>query len=390
MDFSLSQEQHEMKKLVQDYMKSDHVLAWIVQAAQTKEYPHAFMGDVATYGFLGMNISEEYAGMNMSFVDALLVFEEFAYASIPFSLNILVQNSLAAFAIQEFGNDDQKKNYLPRMATGELLGCFANTEPSAGSDAKNINLAARKTKNGWMLNGEKHFCTSASEAGIAIIFARTSLRKTGHPGITAFLITLGKNAPAGLTVKKQTKNAQHGSTLCTLLFENVACANESVLYNVEQGWNVCDRTFLHSRLWIAMQGVGAGRRALDETLRYVNQRRTFGKAIIDHQYISFELAKIDVLIHAARLLTLQAAHQEMINAAHPHLAAMASRAKYLGTEVAETAAQHYYRFSGGLAITHEWSAAQHLLDSFVLPIYEGPNEIQLQIIANHLKRSFQQ
>ena len=387
MDFTISEEQREMKYLVWDYMKSDQALAWIAEAKQTKEYPHAFMRDAAAYGFLGMNISDKYVGANMNYIDSLLAFEEFAYASIPFSLNILVQNSLAGFAIHEFGDDEQKARYLPRMAAGKLLGCFANTEPSAGTDAKNIQLAARATDTGWILNGEKHFCTSASEAGIAVVFARTSPRSTSHPGITAFLIPLGKDAPAGLTVKKQSKNAQHGSTLCTLSFQDVACAHDAMLSEAEQGWTVCERTFLHSRLWIAMQGVGAARRALDETLNYVTQRHTFGKAIGDHQYVSFELAKIDVMIHAARLLTLEAAHQEMIDAAHPDLAVMASRAKYLGTQAAQEAALMFYRFSGGLSITEEWTSAQHLLDSLILPIYEGPNEIQLQIIANHLKRA---
>ena len=386
MDFTISEEQRAMKNLVRDYMKSEQTLAWMKEAHETQEYPRAFMRDVSTYGFLGMNIEEKYAGMNMSFLDALLVFEEFAYASIPFSLNILVQNSLFGFALQQFGTAAQKEKYLPRIAQGKLFGCFANTEPSAGTDAKNISTRAEPVKGKWVLNGEKHFCTSASVAGVAVVFARTSMRGAGHPGITAFLVELGPTA-AGISVKNQSKNAQYGSVLCAITLDNVECAMEDILGRVETGWNVCERTFLHSRLWIAMQGVGAARRALDVTLDYTLQRNTFGKPIFDHQHISSELARIDTMIQAARLLTLHAAHQEMTDPAQPELAAMASRAKYLATEVAEMAALHYYRFSGGLSVTKEWSAAQHLLDSLVLPIYEGPNEIQLQIIANHLKRT---
>lgn len=383
----MSEEQQQMRDLVRAYMKEEKVRAWIDGAYRTKEYPHAFMRDAAQYGFLGMNIPEQYGGMGMEYMDALLAFEEFAYASIAFSLAILVQNSLAAFAIQEFGNKEQKEAYLPRMATGEILGCFANSEPAVGSDAKNIQLRANLTRNGWILNGQKHFCTSASEAHIAVVFARTSGRSQGHPGTTAFLVPFTSDDNE-ITIKKQEKNAQHGSTLCAITFDNTVMQESDILHTVKCGWQVCDRVFLHSRLWIAMQGVGAARRSLDETLNYVtNQRHTFGKPIIDHQHVAFELAKVDIMIHSARLLTLQAAGQETFAPDHHGFPAMASRAKYLATEAAQEAALRYYRFSGGLSITHEWPAAQQLLDSLVLPIYEGPNEIQLQIIANHLKQN---
>lgn len=386
MDFARSEEQNQIRTLVRNYMNDESVRVWMEKARASKEYPHAFMKDAAQYGFLGMNIGQEHGGMGMSYVDALIAFEEFAYASIPFSLAILVQNSLAAFAIQEFGSPEQQTEYLPLLASGTFLGCFANSEPIAGSDAKNIQMRADLTDDGWILNGEKHFCSSASEADIAIVFARTSTRQAGHPGTTAFLVRLNTHESNGITITKQTKNAIHGSTLCAITFDN-ARAN-SVLDEVEKGWNVCERVFLHSRLWIAMQGVGAARCALDETLYYVtHQRHTFGKPIIDHQHVAFELAKCDVMIHAARLLTLEAAEQEMTNPSHRNFPAMASRAKYLGTQAAQEAALCYYRFCGGMSITQDWPAAQHLLDSLVLPIYEGPNEIQLQIIANYLKHN---
>lgn len=386
MNFTRSEEQDQIRTLVRNYMKDESVRGWMKEAQATKEYPHAFIKDAAQYGFLGMNIGLEYGGMGMSYMDALIAFEEFAYASIPFSLAILVQNSLAAFAIQEFGNPEQRLTYLPLLASGMFLGCFANSEPAVGSDAKNIHMRADLTDDGWILNGEKHFCSSASEADIAVVFARTSPRQAGHPGTTAFLVHLhSHDGSDDAIITRQAKNAIHGSTLCAITLDNMPAL---VLGEVENGWNICERVFLHSRLWIAMQGVGAARRALDETLDYVtNQRHTFGKAIADHQHVAFELAKIDVMIKAAWLLTLEAAQQEMTDPIQPDFPAMASRAKYLGTEAAQEAALRYYRFCGGLSITQDWPAAQHLLDSLVLPIYEGPNEIQLQIIANYLKRN---
>ncbi|MDZ4260603.1 MAG: acyl-CoA dehydrogenase, partial [Candidatus Sungbacteria bacterium] len=276
--------------------------------------------------------------------------------------------------------------YLPGMVRGELFGCFANSEPGVGSDAKNITTRAELHNGAYVINGEKHFCTTASEAGIAIIFARTSPRTTGHPGMTAFLIEL-KNTK-GIEVFKQPKNAQAGSQLCRIICDNVSVDENAILGTKDNGWNVCDRTFLHSRIWIGAQGAGAALRALDEILNYtVNQRAAFNKPVFDHQYVSFELAKIYIAIRGARLLAREAAGQETVDPSHPDFPIMAAGAKYAGTQAAEDAALRYYRFSGGLSITEEWNAAQHLLDSLILPIYEGPNEIQLQIIANHLKRN---
>lgn len=386
MDISLSEEVREMQSQVRRYMQGPEVGQWIEEARRTHAFPHAFMEEMAQLGFLGMTTSDQYVGLGMSYAEALAVFEEIAYWSTPFSLNILVQNSLAEFPIEEFGSFEQRNKYLPRMVRGELYGCFANSEPGAGSDAKNISTRAEYRDGKWIINGEKHFITSAVVSGIAVLFARTSPRLPGHPGITAFLVELGPNTP-GVSVVVQPKNAQHGSMLCRITLEHVEVPDTRVLGEVDQGWKVCERTFLHSRLWIAMQGVGAARRALDETISYASQRSTFGKSIIEHQAIGFELAKTALAIDAARLLTLRAADMEMKEPDSPNLPALAAMAKYAGTEAAQTAALQYYRYCGGLSVTAEWPAAGHLLDSLVLPIYEGPNEIQLAIIANHLRKN---
>lgn len=376
--------QREIRTLIRGYMRDEYVQKWIKEAQATKKFSRAFAHDIAKLGFMSMNIEERFGGMGMNYLDAVVAFEEFAYASIPFSLIILVQNSLASFPIQQFGTEEQKKKYLPRMSSGTLLGCFANTEPDAGSDAKNITTRAVKVGNKWMLNGRKHFCTSASEARVAIVFARTSPRTAGHPGTTAFLVDLAPLKPKGFECRIQDKVVQHGSTLCELVFDNVEVPEENILGEVDGGWDVCDRTFLHSRLWIAMQGVGAARRAFDETVRYTSTREAFRGPLLKKQTLVCELAKIQTAIRSGYLHTHSALSQEIDDPKSPDFPAMAAMAKYTGTEAGEQAALKYWRFCGGISVTPEFGSAQHLLDSLVLPIYEGPNEVQLQIIANNI------
>jgi len=384
MNFELSENQIAFRDLARDYMKNPKVLRWIEEAEKTKQFPHAFMKDVAKLGFLGMNVGTQYGGCGMSFLDALIAFEEFAYASISFSLNILVQNSLASFAIDEFGTESQKAKYLPEMASGELLGCFANTEPDTGADAKNIITKATQAGNKFVLSGKKRFITSASESGVAVVFARTAKREPGSPGVTAFVIDIGPNA-AGFTLdKKEDKNAQHGSVLCEFTLENYEAGKENILGSVGQGWDVCDHVFKHSRLWIAMQGVGAARRALDETMRYTALRKTFGKPILENQAVGFKLAEIKIEIEAARLLIYKAVCQEMDK--DPEFGVTASMAKYAGGEIAQKAATWCYRYFGGMSIAKDSISSKLLMDSLIIPIYEGPSEIQLMMIWKHIQK----
>ncbi len=336
------------------------------------------MKRAAELGYLGMNIEARYGGAEMSYLDSVIVLEEIARASISFSLDVLVQNSLAEFAIETFGTEEQKEKYLPKMAYGELLGCFANSEPNAGSDAKNIITRAARIENGWLINGTKHFCTSASVAGIIVVFVRTAERKSGYPGITAFVAPINDGVP-GLTVRVQPKIAQFGSMLCKVIFDNFVVGRENVLGAEDNGWDVCEQTFYHSRPWIAAQAVGAAQRAFDETLHYDRGRETFGSRLIDKQALRCALAELETKIESARLLTHKAASQEMAN--DPYSFRTASMAKYSATKAAVEAAQICYQHFGGISITEGHIANRLWRDVKILEIYEGPSEIQLEIIG---------
>lgn len=370
--------------MARDFMSDKKTQQWIAAAEHNKGFPYDFMEKAAEHGLLGMNVSEKYGGAGMSVLDAVTVIEEIAYWSVPFSLNILVQNSLAAFPIETFGTEEQKAKYLPKMVSGELLGCFANTEAGVGSDAKNIVTKAVRKDGKLLLIGFKRFITSASVANVAVVFARTSPRTAGNPGTTAFLIDIGENAPGFLLTKVEKKYGQSGSMLCEFILDDYVADEKNILGKLNQGWEVCDGTFRHSRNFIAAQGAGLARRALDEALKYVAERITFGKPLIENQALGFELAKMDIEIEAARLLTYKAAFEEDVKDKNFHLTS--SKAKYATGEAVKKMALLYYQYCGGMSVSSDSLSSKLLLDALPIPIYEGPSEIQLQILWKHLQQ----
>lgn len=385
MDFALTEEQRMLKESTRDFMRSREVQQWLKEAQETKRFTRDFMRAAASLGYLGMNVGEKYGGAGLSYLDAVIALEEIAYASIVCSLNLLVQNSLFNFAVETFGREDQKEKYLPPAVRGELFGCFANTEPEVGSDAKNIISHAERRGDRWILNGRKQFITNASVAGAAVVSLRTARRESGNPGITTFLIDIGEGIPGYELTKVEEKVGQHGSELCEFTLTDYEATDENILGAVNRGWDVVNRTFRHSRIWIAAQGVGGARRALDETLEYAARRQAFGGPLVDKQYIAFDLAKLKIDIESAALLTYKAAWLEMQN--DPEFSLVSSMAKYLAAETATRAADRCCQYHGGMSIVKDIIAANLWLDLFILRVYEGASEIQLAIIAKALRES---
>lgn len=381
MDFRQSEEEHVVRETARRFMLDEEVQLWIAEAERTHEFPHAFMGRTARLGFLAMCSAEKYGGAGLDSVSATAVIEELAYWWIAGSLNILVQNSLAGFAIEFFGTDEQKKRFLPRMASGELIGCFANTEPDAGSDAKNITIRAVACEGGWHITGQKRFCTNASVAGVMVLFARTEKRTAGFPGTTAFLIDTGRDRP-GLKVVPQEKNLQFGSILCDIYLDEVFIPAIELLGSVDHGWEVCERTFQHSRIWIAAQAVGAARRALDEAIHHAKTRPTFGQELMRHQVIRLTLANRLVAIESAKLLTQKAAWQESVG--HPDFDLTAAMAKYAASEAAKETVLTLDEYYGGYVTDPACIAAKLKRDALIFRTYEGPSNIQLEIIAKRM------
>lgn len=380
MEFGFSEEQTLLRENARRFMQSVKVKAWIEDAYQTKEFPYAFMRDAAEKGYLGMSVDEKYGGAGLNSLDALLVLGEIAYASCALSLCVLVHNTLFNFAVETFGREDQKQKYLPRATKGKLFGCVANTEPDAGSDAKNIKLKAVCHGNKWILNGTKCFITSASVAGAVVVSARTAERSPGKPGTTAFLIDIGPGVPGYHLDRVEEKIGQHGAPLCQFTLTDYKATEENILGKLHGGWPVFDGTFQHSRSAIGIQGVELAQHAFDEMAKYTKKRTVFGESIFKQSMP--EIADMYREIQAARLFAYTAADFE--TRSHPKFVEASSLAKLAGAETALKAALLFFQKCGAMSYILHSLSSRLLFEALALPIYEGASEIQRKIIAQKI------
>lgn len=380
MEFGFSEEQVLLCENARKFMQSKEVKAWVEDAYQTKEFPFAFMRKAAGYGYLGLNVDEKYGGSGLNFLDALMVLGEIAHVSCALALDVIVHNTLFNFAVETFGREDQKQKYLPRSVAGEIFGCVANTESGAGSDAKNIQLKAVPSGHKWILNGTKCFITSTSVASIAVISARTAKRRTGHPGITAFLIDVGKDVPGFTLDRVEEKIGQHGAPLCQFTLTDYEACDENILGELHGGWKVFDGTFQHSRTAIAIQGVELAQHAFDEMVVHTREHTVFGKSIFEQS--KPEIADMHKEIQAARLLAYTAADFE--SRSNPRFTEASSLAKLAGTEVALKAALLFFQKCGGKSYILHSLSSRLVLDALALTIYEGTSEVQRLIIAKKI------
>lgn len=358
----------------------------IARARQDPQrYPHDFVRKCAEIGLLGLEIPEEYGGNAVSPVQQAAVMEELARGDAGLGLDILVQNSLTAFPITMFGTEEQKARYLPRMASGELIACFGLTEPNTGSDAKAIRLKATwdADRKGWIVNGAKRFITSANAAGVIVLAARTGRPEQRARGITTFLseIAHGEN---GVEVSVFDKFGQPGSQLGEVVFQNHFVPERGLMGKVNEGWPIIESTLQHSRIWIAAQGSGIARHALDEAEKYTREREQFGKKLADIPEVQNHLRIIRRQVEITRALVRKAAAHEQ--AGDPQFFVWASIAKLVAGETALWTSHEAMLLHGGMGYTKEMPIAQILADSAVIRIYEGAAHIQVKVIEKHLRR----
>jgi alkylation response protein AidB-like acyl-CoA dehydrogenase len=328
-------------------------------------------------GFMGLSIPEAYGGSSGSFFMAILAIEEFSRVDASAGVVIDVQNTLVSNAILRWGTDEQKKEFLLRLAS-DTVGAYALSEAGSGSDAFALETHAKEDGEHYVLNGRKQWTTNAKEAGVFIIFA-TLNRGLGYKGITAFLVD--RSTP-GLTVgKKEDKLGIRASSTCELLLEDCRVPRQHVLGEVGKGYKVAIETLNEGRIGIAAQMVGVARGAFDHALAYAQERQQFGKPISQFQAIRFQLAQLATHIEAARLLAYNAARLQ--DAGKPFLKE-AAMAKYFCSQVAERVASEAIEIYGGYGFTKDYPAEKYLRDSKIGKIYEGTSYMQLQTIAKSL------
>jgi alkylation response protein AidB-like acyl-CoA dehydrogenase len=328
-------------------------------------------------GFMGLSVPEAYGGCSGSFFMSVLAIEEFSRVDASAGVVIDVQNTLVSNAILRWGRDDQKKEFLPRLAR-DTVGAYALSEAGSGSDAFALETRATEDGDDYLLNGRKLWITNAKEAGLFITFA-TLNRGLGYKGITAFLV---ERATPGFTVgRKEDKLGIRASSTCELLLEDCRVPKHNVLGELGKGYKVAIETLNEGRIGIAAQMVGVAQGAFDHALGYAQERKQFGRAISEFQAIQFQLATLATRIEAARLLAYNAARLK--DSSKPFLKE-AAMAKYFCSEVAERVASEAIEIYGGYGFTKDYPAEKYLRDSKIGKIYEGTSFMQLQTIAKSL------
>ncbi|MEZ4223544.1 MAG: acyl-CoA dehydrogenase [Polyangiaceae bacterium] len=340
--------------------------------------PHLF-----ELGVMGIEVPGEWGGAESSFFNAILAVEAFGVVDPSISVLVDVQNTLVNNCILRWANTAQKQKYFPRM-TSEWVGSYALSESGSGSDA--FALAARAQKKGdrWVLNGRKLWITNGAESSLFIVFANVAPEQ-GYRGITAFLV---EKDFKGFTVgKKEDKLGIRASSTCELVLEDCEVPEENVLGEVGKGYKIAIETLNEGRIGIGSQMVGTAQGAFDYAMRYMGERKQFGKPIAEFQGLEFQYAQVATEIEAARLMVYNAARLKDAGKPFVREAAMA---KLFSSQVAERAASMCVEFLGGVGFTKEYPVEKFYRDAKIGKIYEGTSNMQLATIAKLLRADYAQ
>ncbi len=380
MQFAFTEEQNELRKMVREFATVElapHVLAW----DEAQEFPLDAVKKAARLGLLGVIFPEEYGGAGMGYIEYSIVIEELARVDPSFALIVAAHNSLCSNHIYLAGNEEQKQRYLPKLATGEWIGCWSLTEPEAGSDAGGTRTTAARTDAGWVLNGAKTFTTNAHYADVCVAMALTDHASHSH-GISAFVIENG--TPGYRLGKKENKLGMRSSATGEVVLENCVLEAGQLLGVEGEGFIDSLRILDGGRISIAALSVGIAQGAYEASLKYAKQRKQFGKFISEFQAIQHKLADMATQIEAARLLTLQAAWLKDEGKTVTRQSAMA---KLFASEIAVEVCGEALQVHGGYGFIKDYPVEKFYRDVKLMTIGEGTSEIQRMVIARQLLKT---
>ncbi|CAM3765144.1 acyl-CoA dehydrogenase [Alicyclobacillus pomorum] len=379
MNFEFTTEQTEIRNLVRTFAR-EVIAPRAAEIDEKDEFPRDILRKMGELGLMGLPVPEELGGVGADFLSYISAIEEISYASATVGVILAVHTSVGTFPIVYFGTEEQKRKFVPKLASGEWLAAFALTEPNAGSDASSIRTRAVLDGDHYVLNGSKMFITNGGEADVYCAFAVTD-PKRGNRGITAFLVE--KDTPGFRVGKKEKKMGLNGSATCELLFEDARVPVENRLGNENEGFSIAMRLLDAGRIGIAAQGLGIARAAFDAANRYVRERKQFGQEIFQFQGIQFMLADMATKIEAAKWLVYHAAH---LRQQGKPCAKEASMAKLFATDTAMQVTTDAVQLFGGYGYVKEYHVERYMRDAKITQIYEGTNQIQRIVIARHLQR----
>jgi len=379
MQLTPTEEQAAVQRLAHDFATQE-VLPKAAEIDREHRHPAELVARMAELGLLGIAVPEQYGGAGFDNVSYVLAMDEIARACASTAVIMSVNNSLVCDPILRFGTEAQKQQWLVPLASGKLLGCFALSEPEAGSDAAAQKTIATRDGSDWVIQGTKNWITNGPVADACVLFTMND-PAAGHKGITAFILPMKTKGVR--TGKPDDKLGIRGSKSSQIYLDDVRLPADALLGEVGGGFKIAMSTLDGGRIGIAAQAIGIARAALEDSLAYAQQRRTFGKAIAQHQAIAFKLADMATEIDAARLLALRAAYLKDTKQPYGKEAAMA---KLFASETANKAAREAIQIFGGNGYVTEFPVERHFRDAKITEIYEGPSESQRLVIAGHLTR----
>lgn len=377
MLLEFTEEQEMMRKMVRDFAQNE-IAPFIETMEETDEYPLNIIRKMGEYGLMGIPIPTEYGGVGADFTSYILTINEISKVSATVGVILSVHTSVGTNPILYFGTEEQKQKYIPKLATGQYIGAFALTEPSAGSDAGKIRTSAVKQGDKYILNGSKIFITNGGVANTYITFAVTN-PEAGSKGISAFIVE--KDTPGFTVGKKERKLGLYGSNTTELIFDNAEVPEENLLGKEGEGFKIAMANLDVGRIGIAAQGLGIAEAALEYSIQYAKERIQFGKPIAANQGISFKIADMATEVDAAKLLVYRAA--ELRNRGMK-CGKEASMAKRFATDTAMKAATEAIQIYGGYGYTKDYPVERLFRDAKITQIYEGTNEIQRMVISKYL------
>ncbi|WP_377887393.1 acyl-CoA dehydrogenase [Alkalihalobacillus sp. R86527] len=380
MELVFTEEQKMMQKMVRDFAEKE-IAPFVEKMEETDEFPRDIIKRMGELGLMGIPIPEAYGGAEMDYTSYIIAIHELSKVSATIGVILSVHTSVGTLPILNFGTEEQKQRYIPKLATGEYLGAFALTEAGSGSDASSMKTRAVREDDHYKLNGSKVFITNGGEADTYVVFARTNQDEKGSKGVTAFIVE--KDTPGFSIGKKEKKMGLNGSNTVEIIFDNARVPVENRLGEEGQGFKIAMANLESGRIGIAAQSLGIAEAALNYAVSYAKERQQFGKPIGQNQGLGFKLADMATEVEAAKLLTYRAA--DLKNQGIPCMQQV-SMAKLFASKTAVKASIEAVQVYGGYGYTKDYPVERLFRDAKVCEIYEGTSEIQKIVISRGMMK----
>ncbi|HLU85740.1 MAG TPA: acyl-CoA dehydrogenase family protein [Vicingaceae bacterium] len=377
MNFEYTENQRMIAEMIRDFAEKE-IRPKMMEWDETQEFPVPVFKKLGELGLMGAVVPQEYGGSGMSYNEYVVVVSEVAKVCGSIGLSVAAHNSLCTNHINIFANEEQKKRWLPKLATAEWIGAWGLTEHNTGSDAGGMNTTAKQDGDYWVLNGAKNFITHAISGDIAVVIARTG-EKGDSRGMTAFVIE--KGTPGFSSGKKENKLGMRASETAELIFSDCKVHKDNVLGNVGEGFIQAMKILDGGRISIAALGLGIAKGAYEAALKYSKEREQFNQPIANFQAIAFKLADMATEIEAAELLIYEAADLKDKGLPVTKVSAMA---KYYSSEIAVKVSTEAVQIFGGYGYTKDFPAEKFYRDSKLCTIGEGTSEIQKLVISREI------